>query len=146
MSNADQQELIKQLQKQLLQERRRNAPTTLYTYVELCHWHLQCRLALQQDPSRTTKGMTTKVRDRPRPERLRLWTDFEGLQQDVLDCLYAAYPGDAPQVSESMNFIKELGRRIASTPLASELASELDLTSVQLYAITHPVRMILLHL
>ncbi|KAH0557009.1 hypothetical protein GP486_005205 [Trichoglossum hirsutum] len=131
------------LTRNIEEERRLNSPTTLVEYIGFCHFHLFNSIVVETSKSRTTKGDgITNPNGRACPHRLAQWPGFILEQKRTLQYLIDAYPPDDPRLFECEAFIQDLGKRVASR----KLASELDIYPLQRDIIEFPVSLILRHL
>ena len=70
------QQQLEQKDQQLEQQGRRLRQTTLTEYLRLCHEHLSKSISIETNRSLTTKGSTTNVKRKHRPDSLEPWGDY----------------------------------------------------------------------
>ena len=121
----------------------RTRKTTLTEYLDFCHTYLFQSISIQTDKSLSTQGDITSPKDKLRPNRLYPWNDFLAIQKDTQERLQLVYTDyNKQRIFESLAFIEELGRRVASR----KVASEGDLANLQRETIETPVASIISHL
>ena len=114
------QQQLEQKDQQLEQQGRRLRQTTLTEYLRLCHEHLSKSISIETNRSLTTKGSTTNVKRKHRPDSLEPWGDYLKQHKETLDLLYSVYPSPQPQVFPSSHYVQTHGEEVAKKKLASE--------------------------
>ena len=114
------EERIRQLELQLAQKDQQLRQTTLTEYLGLCHEHLSKSISIETNSSLTTKGTTTNVKRKHRPDTLKPWGDYLKQHKETLDLLHSVYPSPQPQVFHSSHYVQTHGEDVAKTKLASE--------------------------
>lgn len=61
--------------------------TTSPHFLDACDTYLHSNLVVQPDATLSTQGDPANAKNKPRPERLRAWTDFASQQEEIWDTL-----------------------------------------------------------
>src|ERR1700733_13574244 len=59
---------------------RRTGKTTLPEFLDACHTHLCLGLTIQPDSTQSTQGDAANAENKPRPDRILPWPDFDAEQ------------------------------------------------------------------
>ncbi|KAF2630545.1 hypothetical protein BU25DRAFT_259623 [Macroventuria anomochaeta] len=112
--------------------------TTLPEFLDGCHVYLHSNLVIQTDANLSTRGDPANAKNKPRPERLRAWTDFASQQEEVWDDLMSS-DFVTKQLFNSLHTLSGIGRGLQQRMLGSEL----DLHVFQRTTIDDPVSQII---
>ena len=117
---------------------RRTGKTTLPEFLDACHNHLSLGLTIQPDSTQSTQGDAANADNKPRPERILPWPEFDSEQARTWDDLMGS------------EFVLE--RRFTSLHTLEEsreavrrrqMGSELDLNSFARFTVEDPVSQII---
>ena len=97
----------------------RTRNTTLPEFLDACHIHLHSNLVVQTDATLSTRGDPANAKNKPRPERLRAWTDFASQQEGIWDTVMGS-DFVTKQLFNSLQALSESGRALQQRKLDSE--------------------------
>jgi len=116
----------------------RTRNTTLPEFLDACYISLHSNLVVQTDATLSTRGDPANAKSKPRPERLRSWTDFATQQEDIWDTLMSS-DFVTKQLFHSLHALSVSGR----TTQQRKLGSEQDLHFFQRLTVDNPVSQII---
>ncbi|KAF3031373.1 hypothetical protein E8E12_001140 [Didymella heteroderae] len=116
----------------------RTRSTTLPEFLDACHVYLHSNLVVQTDATLSTRGDPVNAKNKPRPERLRAWTDFATQQEGIWDVLMSS-DFVTKQLFTSLHTLSESGQAVQQR----KLGSEQDLHFFQRLTVDNPVSQII---
>ncbi|KAH8587607.1 hypothetical protein B0O99DRAFT_556325 [Bisporella sp. PMI_857] len=117
---------------------RRTGKTTLPEFLDACHTHLCLGLTIQPDSTQSTQGDATNAENKPRPDRILPWPEFDAEQSQTWEDLM-----ESSFVLErhftSLHTLEESGEAVRRR----QMGSELDLNNFARFTVEDPVSQII---
>ncbi|OBT43224.1 hypothetical protein VE00_06404 [Pseudogymnoascus sp. WSF 3629] len=117
---------------------RRTGKTTLPEFLDACHSHLCLGLTIQPDTTQSTQGDAANADNKPRPDRILPWPEFDAEQARTWEDLMGS-----EFVSErhftSLHTLEESGETVRRR----QMGSELDLNNFARLTVEDPVSQII---
>jgi flagellar biosynthesis GTPase FlhF len=113
---------------------RRTGKTTLPEFLDACHTHLSLGLTIQPDSTQSTQGDASNAENKPRPDRILPWIEFDAEQAHTWETLM-----ESEFVLErdftSLHTLEESGEAVRRR----QMGSELDLNTFARFTVEDPV-------
>ncbi|KFX95971.1 hypothetical protein V490_03607 [Pseudogymnoascus sp. VKM F-3557] len=117
---------------------RRTGKTTLPEFLDACHTHLCLGLTIQPDTTQSTQGDAANADNKPRPERILPWPEFDAEQartwEDLMESEFVL-----ERHFTSLHTLEESG----DTVRGWQMGSELDLNTFARFTVEDPVSQII---
>jgi hypothetical protein len=117
---------------------RRTGKTTLPEFLDACHTHLSLGLTIQSDSTQSTQGNAANAENKPRPDRILPWPEFDAEQAHTWETLM-----ESDFVLErhftSLHTLEESGEAVRRR----QMGSELDLNTFARFTVEDPVSQII---
>jgi hypothetical protein len=117
---------------------RRTGKTTLPEFLDACHTHLCLGLTIQPDSTQSTQGDAANAENKPRPDRILPWPEFDAEQASIWEDLM-----ESSFVRErhftSLHTLEESGEAVRRR----QMGSELDLHNFARFTVEDPVSQII---
>ena len=117
---------------------RRTGKTTLPEFLDACHTHLYLGLTIQPDSTQSTQGDAANAENKPRPDRILPWAEFDTEQAHIWEGLM-----ESSFVLErhftSLHTLEESGEAVRRR----QMGSELDLNNFARFTVEDPVSQII---
>ncbi|KFZ23916.1 hypothetical protein V502_01605, partial [Pseudogymnoascus sp. VKM F-4520 (FW-2644)] len=117
---------------------RRTGKTTLPEFLDACHTHLCLGLTIQPDTTQSTQGDAANADNKPRPERILPWPEFDAEQARTWEDLMGS-EFVLERHFTSLHTLEESG----DTVRGRQMGSELDLNSFARFTVEDPVSQII---
>ncbi|KFY50792.1 hypothetical protein V495_00095 [Pseudogymnoascus sp. VKM F-4514 (FW-929)] len=117
---------------------RRIGKTTLPEFLDACHTHLCLGLTIQPDSTQSTQGDAANADNKPRPDRILPWPEFDAEQAHTWDELMGS-EFVLERHFTSLHTLEESGEAIRRR----QMGSELDLNNFARFTVEDPVSQII---
>jgi hypothetical protein len=117
---------------------RRTGKTTLLEFLDACHIHLSLGLTIQPDTTQSTQGDAANADNKPRPDRIVPWPEFDAEQARTWDDLMGS-DFVLERHFTSLHTLEESGEAVRRR----QMGSELDLNSFARFTVEDPVSQII---
>jgi len=117
---------------------RRTGKTTLPEFLDACHTHLCLGLTIQPDTTQSTQGDAANADNKPRPERILPWPEFDAEQARTWEDLMGS-EFVLERHFTSLHTLEESGEAVRRR----QMGSELDLNSFARFTVEDPVSQII---
>ena len=107
-------------------------------FLDACHTHLCLGLTIQPDTTQSTQGDAANADNKPRPDRILPWPEFDAEQAHTWDDLMAS-EFVLERHFTSLHTLEESGEAVRQR----QMGSELDLNSFARFTVEDPVSQII---
>jgi hypothetical protein len=120
------------------QYERKTGKTTLPEFLDACHTHLCLGLTIQPDTTQSTQGDAANADNKPRPDRILPWPNFDDEQAHAWEILMGSN-FVLERHFTSLHTLEESGEAVRRR----QMGSELDLNNFARFTVEDPVSLII---
>jgi hypothetical protein len=117
---------------------RRTGKTTLPEFLDACHTNLCLGLTIQPDSTQSTQGDAANAENKPRPDRILPWAEFDTEQANTWEGLMES-SFVLERYFTSLHTLEESGEALRRR----QMGSELDLNNFARFTVEDPVSQII---